>query len=65
VITQRMQLGEGSLPTVMSNIYRARGIPGFFQGYSKDVLRFITLFVDSSKQRLHFLFTLRRALVGG
>lgn len=38
VVTQRMQLGEGSLTKVVSNVYRARGVAGFFQGYTASLI---------------------------
>jgi solute carrier family 25 protein 44 len=34
VVTQRMQLGEGSLSAVAGSIWRSKGIAGFFQGYT-------------------------------
>ncbi len=34
VVTQRMQLGEGSLSAVVGSIWRSKGIAGFFQGYT-------------------------------
>jgi solute carrier family 25 protein 44 len=38
VVSQRMQLGEGSFSKVVSNVYRARGLRGFFQGYVASLI---------------------------